>query len=182
MSPDMGDTAVLPDADKRVANRQTILDHFRALERGDVRGALATFAPDMINHRMEPGSAPGRDGLAQTLAIVLQCFPSATWHVESIVADAENVVAKLVVEGEAHEVIMGVRAVGQRVTWRHIHWFRMSDGKIVEHDAIRDDRGLLRQLGMNVRGPHPGGLGGGLPGGNGAVRSDTGDRDPALTA
>ncbi len=182
MSPDMGDTAVLPDADKRVANRQTILDHFRALERGDVHGALAAFAPDMINHRMEPGSAPGRDGLAQTLAIVLQCFPAATWHVESIVTDAENVVAKLVVEGEAHEMIMGVRAVGQRVAWRHIHWFRMSDGKIVEHDAIRDDRGLLRQLGMNVRGPHPGGLGGGLPGGNGAVRSDTGDRDPALTA
>ncbi len=73
----------------------------------------------------------------------------------------------LVIEGAAHGVIMGMQAGGQQVTWRHSHWFRISAGKIVEHDAIRDDRGLLRQLGMNVRGPHPGGLGGGFTAGSG---------------
>jgi steroid delta-isomerase-like uncharacterized protein len=162
----------MSDRDADVArNRQAVLNHFRALEHGDVDAALIAFAPDIVNHRMEPGSSPGRAGLAQTLAVVLDCFPSATWRVESIVADAECVAAHLVVEGEAHGVIMGVRARGQRVAWRHIHWFRMSDGTIVEHDAIRDDRGLLRQLGMTVRGPHPGGLGGGLPGSAGGDRA-----------
>ncbi len=144
------------------ANKLAVLDHFQALEGGNLESALAAFTPDVINHRMEPGSPPGRAGLAATLGVVLQCFPSAVWRVESIVADSELVAAMVVIEGEAHGVIMGVRASGQRVTWRHTHWFRMSGGKIVGHDAIRDDRGLLRQLGMNVHGPNPGGLGGGF--------------------
>ncbi len=143
-------------------NRLTIINHFQALENGDLEGALTAFAPDMVNHRMEPGSPPGRAGLAATLGVVLRCFPAAAWRLESIVADSELVASMIVIEGTAHGVIMGVRAAGQRVAWRHTHWFRMSGGKVVEHDAIRDDRGLLRQLGMNVRGPHPGGLGGGL--------------------
>ncbi|WP_250280893.1 MULTISPECIES: ester cyclase [unclassified Frankia] len=169
--------------DRRVeANRRTILEHFRSLERGDVDAAVSAFAPDMVNHRLQPGSPPGRDGLAQTLAVVLRAFPTATWTVESIVADTENVVAKLAVEGEAQDVIMGVRAAGQRVTWRHIHWFRISDGTVVEHDAIRDDRGLLRQLGVGTGGTHSGGLGVSLPGGTRTLQPDTGDRDPAFTA
>ncbi len=166
----MSDTTFADIAER---NRQAVLDHFRALERGDLDAALADFDPTMVNHRIEPGSAPGRAGLAQTLSVVLACFPAATWHVESIVADAELVAAHLMVEGDAHGVIMGVQATGQRVTWRHIHWFRMSNGTIIEHDAIRDDRGLLRQLGMNVRGPHPGGLGGGLPQGTGGEKGRT---------
>ncbi|WP_322758978.1 ester cyclase [Frankia sp. Cr2] len=148
------------------ANKSVVINHFRALERGDLEGALTAFTPNLINHRVEPGSPPGRAGLAATLGVVLQCFPSAVWRVENIVADSELVAAVLVIEGTAHGVIMGVQAKGQQVTWRHTHWFRMSGGKVVEHDAIRDDRGLLRQLGMNVRGPHPGGLGGGFSGVN----------------
>jgi steroid delta-isomerase-like uncharacterized protein len=123
---------------------------------------MNAFAPDLVNHRAEPGSLPGRDGLAQTLAVVLECFPNATWRVESVLADTDAVAVKLTIVGTAHGVIMGVRANGQRVAWRHIHWFRMRAGRVTEHDAIRDDRGLLRQLGMNVRGPVPGGLGGGI--------------------
>ncbi len=164
-----------PKSDLADTNKLVVLNHFRALEDGDLEGALTAFTPDLINHRVEPGSPPGRAGLAATLGVVLRCFPSAVWRVESIVADSELVAAMLVIEGSAHGVIMGVQADGQQVTWRHTHWFRMSGGKVVEHDAIRDDRGLLRQLGMNVRGSLPGGLGGGF----GTV--DTGLADPKVT-
>ncbi|MEP6955852.1 MAG: hypothetical protein ABI883_03440 [Chthoniobacterales bacterium] len=27
------------------------------------------------------------------------------------------------------------------------HWFRVRDGAIVEHDAVRDDLGMAKQLG-----------------------------------
>ncbi|MGF7237284.1 MAG: ester cyclase [Frankia sp.] len=151
--------AALPAAQ---ANQLTILEHFLALEAGDLDRALAAFAPDLENHRIEPGSAPGRAGLRQTLGRVLECFPAATWTVEGLVADEETVSARIVVEGDAHGVIMGVRAEGQRVRWRHVHTFGMCDGVVVSHDAIRDDRGLLRQLGFPVKGPEPGGLGGGV--------------------
>jgi predicted ester cyclase/quinol monooxygenase YgiN len=148
------------------ANERTVVEHFRALEAGDVDRALAAFAPDVVNHRIEPGSPPGRAGLHQTLTVVLASFPAATWTVEGIVAGVAEVTARVLVEGEAHGVIMGVRARNQRVRWRHTHTFGMKDGQVVFHDAIRDDRGLLRQLGFPVKGPELGGLGGGFGAGS----------------
>lgn len=32
------------------------------------------------------------------------------------------------------------------VEWNHVHIFRVEDGLTVEHWAVRDDLGLLRQL------------------------------------
>lgn len=143
-------------------NKQVIERHFSALQAGDVELALTAFAADLHNHRLEPGSPPGRAGLQRTLSVVLECFPAATWNIEWMVADDATVCAGIVVEGPAHEVIMGVRADGQHVRWRHVHKFGMADGRVVSHDAIRDDRGLLRQLGFPVHGKESGGLGGGI--------------------
>jgi hypothetical protein len=30
----------------------------------------------------------------------------------------------------------------------HIHWYKVRNGKIVEHTANRDDIGMMRQLGL----------------------------------
>ena len=41
----------------------------------------------------------------------------------------------------------GVKPTGKRVSAEQMHFVRFQDGKIVEHWAVRDDAGLLRQLG-----------------------------------
>ena len=47
-------------------------------------------------------------------------------------------------EGE----LLGVPASGRRVEWRMCHIMRFDpDGRGIEHRAIRDDLGLMRQMG-----------------------------------
>jgi predicted ester cyclase len=44
--------------------------------------------------------------------------------------------------------LLGVEATGRKVAWRQCHLYRFdASGRTVEHDAIRDDAGLLRRLG-----------------------------------
>jgi len=47
-------------------------------------------------------------------------------------------------EGE----LMGIAPTGKRFAAQQSHWFRVVDGRLAEHWAVRDDLGMLRQLGI----------------------------------
>ena len=42
----------------------------------------------------------------------------------------------------------GKAPTGERVAVQQSHWFRVVDGKVAEHWAVRDDLGMLQQLGV----------------------------------
>jgi predicted ester cyclase len=43
-------------------------------------------------------------------------------------------------------LLIGISPTGNRIRWEVIHLFRVSGGQVVEHFAVLDDLGLLRQL------------------------------------
>jgi hypothetical protein len=43
---------------------------------------------------------------------------------------------------------------GREFATRQVHWFRIEDGAIAEHDAVRDDLGMAQQVGWIP--PRPG--------------------------
>jgi predicted ester cyclase len=47
-------------------------------------------------------------------------------------------------EGE----LWGITPTGERLAAQQVHWFRVADGKVAEHWAVRDDLGMMRQLGV----------------------------------
>ena len=49
-------------------------------------------------------------------------------------------------EASAMPLLDGLEPTGRRIEWEFVHLFRVRDGLIVEHWAVRDDLGLLRQL------------------------------------
>jgi predicted ester cyclase len=44
--------------------------------------------------------------------------------------------------------VHGISPTRKRFQQRQFHLYRMRDGQIVEHSALRDDLGLLHQLGV----------------------------------
>ena len=53
-----------------------------------------------------------------------------------------------------HEgALEGIAPTGKRVVAQQSHWFRVVDGKLAEHWALRDDLSMLQQLGIM---PDPG--------------------------
>jgi predicted ester cyclase len=73
-----------------------------------------------------------------------------------MVAEGDLVVAFMTVTRTTHRdtTIFGyaIEGRGQSYTVQHVHIYRVQDGKIREHWALRDDISMLRQLGV-IRSP-----------------------------
>jgi predicted ester cyclase len=44
--------------------------------------------------------------------------------------------------------LWGITPPGERFAAQQVHWFRVANGKVAEHWVVRDDLGMMRQLGF----------------------------------
>ena len=79
---------------------------------------------------------------------ILSVFPDHRFDVEDVAADGETVAVRGTMEGTHEGELMGIAPTGKRVTAQQSHWFRVVDGKLAEHWAVRDDLVMLQQLGV----------------------------------
>jgi predicted ester cyclase len=75
-------------------------------------------------------------------------FPDLRFTLEDLVAEGDRVAARYYWEGTQEGEFMGYRPTGQAVRVGGMDFYRLRDGKIVEHWDRVDELGLLRQLGM----------------------------------
>ena len=101
----------------------------------------------------EPGEGDGPAMMRSAMDWLLGQFPDLSMSVEAIVSDGDVVAARVRSEGTNTGPLNGVLPpTGKRFSAEQSHWFRLEDGKIVEHWATRDDLTVMVQLGM-VGGP-----------------------------
>jgi predicted ester cyclase len=73
-------------------------------------------------------------------------------EIESMVSDGEVVAVRVLSEGTNLGPLNGVMPpTGKRFSARQSHWYRLDEGKLVEHWATRDDLTTMRQLGVLQR-------------------------------
>ncbi|MGO9155021.1 ester cyclase [Mycobacterium sp.] len=53
---------------------------------------------------------------------------------------------------QARRTLNGIEPTGKRIRHEQVHIFRVADGQITHHRAVRDDLGLLLQLGWRPGG------------------------------
>ena len=117
-------------------------------EQGTVAAVDRYLAPDFINH------VTGRSGIAdlKRLAAELRDTPGREDVIEFMVAEGDLVVAYMTITRTVHRDTtifgFGIKGRGQSYTVHHVHIYRVLNGKISEHWALRDDIGMLRQLGV----------------------------------
>ena len=75
-------------------------------------------------------------------------FSDLRFDHHEVVAEDERVVIELTMTGTHTGAFHGIPPTHQRFQQRQFHLFRMRAGQIVEHLALRDDLGLLLQLGV----------------------------------
>ena len=108
----------------------------------------AVTAPEFVNHNALPGTPPGPEGHRQVVERLWTAFPDARFEIEHLGADGDTVICVGTMSGTHEGTLLGVPATGRKVEWRQCHLYRFdASGRAVDHDAIRDDVGLLRQLG-----------------------------------
>jgi steroid delta-isomerase-like uncharacterized protein len=107
----------------------------------------AITAPEFVNHNALPGTPPGPEGHRRVVKRLWEAFPDALFEIEHLARDGDTVICIGTMTGTHAGTLLGVPATGRRVEWRQCHLYRFEDGgRAVEHDAIRDDVSLLRQV------------------------------------
>ena len=120
---------------------------------GDVDAIAEDFALETRNH----GEPVGRAGVRTVIEDIWRTFPDWRGETIEILAEKDSVVVRLNVSGTHRGIgrfpvnggmLVGVEPTGKRFEVQHIHWYKMRDGKIVDHHAVRDDLGMMQQLGV----------------------------------
>jgi predicted ester cyclase len=105
-------------------------------------------APDFVNRNALPGTPSGPEGQRQVVERLWEAFPDAHFDIEQLTGEGDTVICVGTMSGTHEGTLLGVPGTGRKVAWRQCHLYRVDEhGRAVEHDAIRDDVGLLRQFG-----------------------------------
>jgi steroid delta-isomerase-like uncharacterized protein len=106
------------------------------------------IADDYVNDAALPGTPPGRAGQAAVMERLWAAFPDGRFEIGHIAVDGDVVICIGTMSGTHEGELLGVPASGRHVAWRMCHIMRFdADGRAIEHSAIRDDLGLMRQMG-----------------------------------
>jgi predicted ester cyclase len=94
--------------------------------------------------------APGldREGWKEFSRPFVSGFSERRLAVEDLVAEGDEVVARMTFSGRHTGEFFGVAPTGRRVRFTGIVWFRIAEGKIVKHWGEFDALGLMQQLGI----------------------------------
>ena len=130
------------------ANRAVVLRYVEEVwNRHDLDAIDGLVSPDYVNHAAT--TEEYRHGGARHIwEWILSVFPDHRFDVEHIAADGDTVAILGTMVGTHEGELMGIAPTGRRVETPQSHWFRVEQGKLTEHWAVRDDLGMLQQLGV----------------------------------
>ncbi len=100
-----------------------------------------------ISHAASPGTPAGPDGMRQAVALLRAAFPDGRYIIEDLIGEDDRVAARLLFRGTHRGPFRGIAPTGRRVAQAQVHLLRLAGGRVAEHWALRDDLGLLEQLG-----------------------------------
>jgi steroid delta-isomerase-like uncharacterized protein len=117
--------------------------------KGDLAIVNDLVAPDFLNHEVLPGmNNRGPDSTRQVVRMLRAAFPGLHLTIEDLVAEGDTVAGRVTMSGTHLGPFQGVPPTGRSFEQDHMHFVRFRDGKAIEHWAVRDDLGVIRQLGL----------------------------------
>jgi len=123
------------------------------LNQGDLSVADELVSLDFINHEAPPEQVRGPESMRGLATMLRTAFPDLRFTIEELVAEGEVVAGRLTMSGTHEGPLMGMPPAGRSVRQDHMHFVRFRDGKAVEHWGVRDDVGMMQQIGLM---PEPG--------------------------
>ena len=118
------------------------------LNEGNLAVAEELVAPDFVNHEAPPGRNRGPESMRGLATMLRTAFPDLHFTIEELVAEGDTVAGRLTMSGTHQGPLMSMPPTGRSVQQDHMHFVRFRDGKAIEHWGVRDDLGMMQQLGV----------------------------------
>lgn len=123
-------------------------------------------ADDFVAHTWPSPTGDPRADLKAAIDRVAAGLSDAEFTIDDLIEDGDQVAVRLTTAATQTGEFMGLPPSNKRYRIEEIHWFRLRDGKVVEHWHQFDQMGLMKQLGA-------------MPGGNGASTAPGAKTTPA---
>jgi predicted ester cyclase len=126
---------------------------FRLIETGDPQLAEQIVAADFVNEEAEDDPEDverqlhGPAGFLATSRWLREAFSNLRFELQETLAEGDTVMAAAIMTGKHTGVFNGIAPTGRPIAHKQVHIFNITDGRITRHRAVRDDLGLLLQLG-----------------------------------
>jgi predicted ester cyclase len=126
---------------------------FRLIENGDVELAEQIIATGFVNEEAQDDpddverQLHGPAGFLATSRWLRDAFSDLRFELQETVAEGDTVIAAAVMTGRHTGPFNGIAPTGRPIAHKQVHIFTIADGQISRHRAVRDDLGLLVQLG-----------------------------------
>jgi steroid delta-isomerase-like uncharacterized protein len=127
------------------ATMQQMYDRINA---GDFDGMSALIADTFVEHEVQPGLEPNKNGVIAFFRMFRAAFPDLHMQVLELLPSADKVVARLRATGTHQGTFMGMPATGKSIDVTLIDITRFGEGGLaLEHWGISDTMTLMQQLG-----------------------------------
>lgn len=106
--------------------------------------------PEYVNHEASAERRGGPDGVVATSEWLRSCFGALAYEIHHILVDGDMTAAYVTMSG-THEggLPPGAPATHKPFAVKQVHLIRFAaDGRAVEHSAVRDDLGMIVQIGL----------------------------------
>ena len=126
---------------------------FRLIENGDVELAGQIIATGFVNEEAEDDpddverQLHGPAGFLATSRWMRDAFSDLRFELQETIAEGDTVMAAAVMTDRHTGPFNGIAPTGRSIAHKQVHIFTIADGQISRHRAVRDDLGLLLQLG-----------------------------------
>ncbi|AWN46485.1 ester cyclase [Methylobacterium terrae] len=130
------------------ANKVLARAYFTAFLDRDAAWWQRHVAPGFVRH--DPGlnfDVRGPEGVARLGEVLHGGVSEMRLPIEEVVAEGDRVLVRLRFQGRHTGDLMGLPASGRGIDIAVMDLFRIVDGRLVEHWALLDNLGMLKQVG-----------------------------------
>ncbi|HEY6123073.1 MAG TPA: ester cyclase [Steroidobacteraceae bacterium] len=152
-APGAGAFAATPSPDQTARNLEVLKRYGEVGRQRDYAQQAAMWAPNALNN----GRPVTPDDIRSQLEDLHRTFPDLRSEIVETVSSGDFVIVLQRTSGTHRGIaqteiyggmLRGVRPTGRRFEILRSHWWRLTDGKIVWHQVVADDLGMMRQLGL----------------------------------
>lgn len=104
------------------------------------------LSPDIATPTMLPDFPAGIEGIKQVHRVTLAAWPDLRTEIEDLIAEGDQVVARITLAGTAVNPGFGLPGTGNRFRVGGLYIVRLANGKIVEHTGWEDVMNLIQQI------------------------------------
>ena len=130
------------------ANKDLARAYFTAFLDRDESWWQRHIAPDFVRH--DPGldfAVRGPEGVARLGEVLHGGVTEMKLPIDEVVAEGDRVLVRLRFRGRHTGDLMGLPASGRSIDIAVMDLFRIVEGRLVEHWALLDILGMLKQVG-----------------------------------